>query len=92
MGVEDVEETTDAIEVYVAPNKLAETRQKLLDAGLNVISTELYLKPKNLQPVTDPKEASRVLSFLENLEELADVQKVNANVDIPDNVVAQANV
>jgi YebC/PmpR family DNA-binding regulatory protein len=92
LGVEDVEETTDAIEVYVATDKLAEARQKLIEAGLNVTSAELYLKPKNLQPVTDPKEASRVLSFLDSLEQQADVQKVNANVDIPDNVVAQANV
>jgi len=92
MGVEDVEETTDAIEVYVAPEKLAETRQKLIDTGLNVTSAELYLKPKNLQTITDPKEASRALSFLESLDEQEDVQKVHANVDIPDAVVAQANV
>jgi len=92
MGVEDVEETTDAIEVYVAPDKLAQTRQKLLDAGLKVTSAELYLKPKNLQLVTDPKAAARVLSFLDSLEDLEDVQKVHANVDIPDTVVAQTNV
>jgi YebC/PmpR family DNA-binding regulatory protein len=92
MGVEDVEETADAIEVYVAPNQLAETREKLIAGEFKVTSAELYLKPKNLQPVSDPKEASRVLSFLDSLEEHADVQKVSANVDIPDNVVAQANV
>lgn len=92
LGVEDVEETSDAIEVYVTPDKLAETRQKLLDAGLKVTSAELYLQPKNLQPITEPKNASKVLSFLGELEEHADVQKVSANVDIPDEIVAQANV
>jgi YebC/PmpR family DNA-binding regulatory protein len=92
LGVEDLEETADAIEVYVSPDKLAETRQKLIDAGINVTSAELFLQPKNLQPVADPKEASKILSFLDILEEHADVQKVHANVDVPDDVVAQANV
>ncbi len=90
LGVEDVEETADAIEVYVAQDKLADVRQRLTEAGFNVTSFEHYLKPKNLQPVTDPKEAGKVLSFLDSLEALEDVQKVHANVDIPDDIVAQA--
>jgi len=92
LGVEDVEETVDAIEAYVIPDKLAELRQKLTEAGFNVTSLELYLKPKTLQPVSGPAEAKKVLTFLDNLEAQEDVQKVNANVDIPDDIVAQTNV
>lgn len=92
LGVEDVEETVDAIEAYVAPDKLAELRQKLTEADFNVTSFEHYLKPRTLQTVSDPSEAKKVLRFLENLEAQEDVQKVNANVDIPDEIISQANV
>lgn len=87
LGVEDVEETETEIEVYVAPEKLKEIRDKLDQAGFNVTSMELYLKPKNLLTVSDSKEAAKVLTFLEQLEDHDDVRNVSANVDIPDEVM-----
>lgn len=91
MGVEDIEETDDGIEVYVLPDKLTETRKKLQEAGFSITSTELFMKPKSLQTISDPSEAKRVLNFLESLEEHEDVQKVYANLDIPDAVVSQVS-
>ncbi len=91
MGVEDIEETDDGIEVYVSPDKLTETRKKLQDGGFSITSTELFMKPKSLQTISDPSEAKRALNFLESLEEHEDVQKVYANLDIPDAVVSQVN-
>lgn len=91
MGVEDIEETDDGIEVYVSPDKLTETRKKLQEAGFSITSTELFMKPKSLQTISDPSEAKKVLNFLESLEEHEDVQKVYANLDIPDTVVSQVS-
>ena len=91
MGVEDIEETDDGIEVYVSPDKLTETRKKLQDGGFSITSTELFMKPKSLQTISDPSEAKRALNFLESLEEHEDVQKVYANLDIPDAVVSQVS-
>ena len=91
MGVEDIEETDDGLEVYVSPDKLTETRKKLQDGGFSITSTELFMKPKSLQTISDPSEAKRALNFLESLEEHEDVQKVYANLDIPEAVVSQVN-
>jgi len=91
MGVEDIEETDDGIEVYVSPDKLTETRKKLQDGGFSITSTELFMKPKSLQTISDPSEAKKALNFLESLEEHEDVQKVYANLDIPDTVVSQVS-
>lgn len=87
LGAEEVEETETEIEVYTSPNKLKEIRAKLEEAGFSIVSVEFYLKPKTLQTVTDPKEAAKVLMFLDQLEDHDDVQKVSANVDIPDEVI-----
>jgi len=87
-GVEDMEETGDGIEVYVAPEKLGEIKKKLEDLGFAVTSTELYMKPKTFQTVTNPKEAAKALSFLDTLNENEDVQKVFANLDVPDGIMA----
>jgi transcriptional/translational regulatory protein YebC/TACO1 len=73
------------------PDKLTETRKKLQDGGFSITSTELFMKPKSLQTISDPSEAKRALNFLESLEEHEDVQKVYANLDIPDAVVSQVS-
>lgn len=91
MGVEDIEETDDGIEVYVLPDKLTETRKKLQDGGFSITSTELFMKPKSLQTISDPASAKKALAFLESLQEHEDVQKVYANLDIPDAVVSQVS-
>ncbi|MBI4153610.1 YebC/PmpR family DNA-binding transcriptional regulator [Candidatus Woesebacteria bacterium] len=88
MGVEDIEETDDGLEVYVLPDKLSETKKKLEEAGFVVISAELFMKPKSLETISDPGQAKRALSFLDSLEEQEDVQKVYANLDVPDAVVS----
>lgn len=89
LGVEDVEETTDGIEVYVAPAKLSEIRKNLEAAGFTPTTIELIQKPKNLLTISNPAEASKVLNFLNLLNDHDDIQKVYANLDIPDEVVSQ---
>ena len=87
LDVEDMEETSDGIEVYVDVNVLRQTREKLESKGFEIISTELVQKPKNYISLTDEKKASKVLSFLDVLEENEDVQKVFANFDISEDIL-----
>jgi YebC/PmpR family DNA-binding regulatory protein len=87
LGVEDMEETQSGIEVYVEPDKLSLTRQEIKNEGFRVVSAELVQKPKSYQEILDEKAASKALSFLDNLDEHDDVQKVFANLDIPDEIV-----
>ena len=75
-GVEDIEESDDGLEVYVAPDKLSEMHKKIQALGFEITQTELQMKPKNFQTVSDPQNAEKVIKFLESLEELDDVQKV----------------
>jgi len=88
-GAEDLEETQDAIEVYTIPETLAEVRKKLEGEGFGILSFELIQKPKNFQTITDVTRASKILAFLDKLEEHEDVQKVFVNFDVPQDVLSQ---
>jgi YebC/PmpR family DNA-binding regulatory protein len=88
LGAEDVEETTDGIEVYVSPDKLAETAGKLSAENIPTTSIELVKKPKTLVTLSDAAAAKKVLGLLDSLNEHEDVQKVFANLDIPDEVAS----
>jgi YebC/PmpR family DNA-binding regulatory protein len=87
LGVEDVSDTNDGIEVYVAPEKLNEQRKKFEESGFEIIETELVMKPKNFQTITDAAVATKAITFLETVEEQDDVAKVFSNLDIPDSVM-----
>jgi len=89
LGIEDVEETEDAIEAYVKPNELSQIRSKVEDKGYKVLSAELDQKPKSYQTVINESDAKKILNFLEKLDELDDVQKVFTNLDIPEDVLVK---
>lgn len=88
LGVEDVEETPDGIEVYVKPADVGQVKTELGQAGFSVLRADLAARPKNFVTVTEPEKAKKVLSFLEKLNAHDDVQKIFANVDIPNEVLA----
>ncbi len=79
-GVEDVNETEDGIEVYVAPGELGETHKKLQELGFEVTETELQLKPKNTMALETPEQEEKILKFIDSLEENDDVVKVFTNL------------
>jgi YebC/PmpR family DNA-binding regulatory protein len=91
-GVEDINEVEDGIEVYVAPEKLSETRKELTEMGFTVTSAELQMKPKNLMTVNTKEEAEKEVKFIETLEENEDVQKVFSNLDIPESIAQELYV
>lgn len=83
LGVEDVNETEDGIEVYVSPEKLGGIKKSLEEAGFVVKSAEITMEAKNYQTISDPKEAQKIMSFLDVLNDHDDVSQVYSNVDIP---------
>lgn len=89
LGVEDVTDSPDGIEVYTAPGSLGEERKKFVDAGFELVETELIMKPKNLHTVEDAGVAAKALTFLDSVEEMEDVAHVFTNLDIPDEVMQQ---
>jgi len=81
-GVEDISDTDDGIEVYVAPEKLVSTKEDLEKAGFEVLSAELYMKPKTLLEISDENKKQKAISFLESFEDHDDVVKVYSNIDL----------
>ena len=86
LGVEDINDSEDGLEVYVAPEKLGEMHKKLVGEGFEVTTVELQKKPKNFQTIEDAALASKVVKLIDNLEDLEEVQKVFTNLDIPEGV------
>lgn len=86
LGVEEVEETSDVIEVFVPPSDVATVKESIEKLGYKVKSIDLIKKPKNYMFISDNDSVKKVMALLENLEEHDDVQKVFTNADIPGNL------
>lgn len=87
LGVVDVEETQDGIEVYTKPNELEMVKDKIEKEGFKVQRYELYLRPKTEVKIQDEAKATKILNLMERLEEQPDVTRVFANFDIPDEIL-----
>ncbi|MBI2103820.1 YebC/PmpR family DNA-binding transcriptional regulator [Candidatus Woesebacteria bacterium] len=83
LGVEDVQEFGETLEVYVTPSEVANIKEKIEKLGYKVKSVELVRKPKNYLFLSDYNLAKKTLTLLESLEDHDDVQKVFTNADIP---------
>jgi YebC/PmpR family DNA-binding regulatory protein len=81
-GAEDVKTEQGYVEVYTEPQNLEEVR-KAIEEKQHVVSAELSLIPKTTA-LLDESKAIQALNFLDQLEELEDVQRVFANIDFSD--------
>lgn len=91
LGVEEMEEGDDGIEVYVNPQELYETKGKIEDAGYTVKRSELMQKPKLMIPIKNADKAKKLFALVEQFEDQDDVQSVFENADIPDEVASAIN-
>ena len=88
-GAEDIQIEGDIYEVTSSPDDLPSLRQALADAGIQFVSAEITMIPKNTVRV-EGKEANQILRMMDQLDELDDVQQVNANFDIPEEILEAA--
>lgn len=79
LGVEDIEDTEEGLEVLVNPDQLKIEKTKIEEAGFTIIRAELRMVPKNYVEITDSSHIEKVTNFLESLEDHDDVQKVYSN-------------
>jgi YebC/PmpR family DNA-binding regulatory protein len=86
-GAEDITDQGDTWEITTAPSDLHKVRDGLTAAGIAVSSADLLMLPTTTVPLTDQSEAKAVLRVIDALEDHDDVQNVNANFDIPDDVL-----
>ncbi len=87
-GGEDLRTADDGYEIVMRPEGVYDVKKALEARGLSVTGATVVMHPKNTVRV-EGKEAQQVLRLLDALEELDDVQAVNANFDIPDEVMQQ---
>ena len=87
-GAQDVEVSDDAVEVYTDRTDLAQVTQVLQDNGYKPDESELMMKP-NTPMALGAEEAGAVMSMIDALEELDDVNKVYHNLELTDDLVAQ---
>jgi YebC/PmpR family DNA-binding regulatory protein len=78
-----------AIIVITEPADLERVRTGLSAGGYEPDSAELSMEPTTRIEIAEEKTARGVLTFVERLEDLDDVQNVYANFDIPDALMEQ---
>ena len=88
-GADDVDSESDPIEVLTDPGNLESLRTTLEDTGAKVESAEVTMQAKTPIEV-DGHVARQNLRLIEALEDLDDVQRVTANFDLPNEVLAEA--
>lgn len=82
LGIDDVDEDGELVEVYTKLEQLDEMKKKVEEAGFSIKEASPVLKPVSLIAVKDKDKQDKVIRFLEKLEDHDDVQKVYCNVDI----------
>ena len=87
-GAEDVEISADVFEIYTAAADLHSVSSTLVDSGLKIAEAELSQIPKN-EIELGQKETVQVMSIIEALEDVDDVQRVYSGLSISDEAIAE---
>jgi YebC/PmpR family DNA-binding regulatory protein len=88
-GAEDVSEDGDLLKVVCAAGDLSAVREALEGTGIDIESAELTMEPRSVIEVGG-EDASRLVRLMETLDEHDDVDAVQANFDIPSEVLERA--
>ncbi|WFB34766.1 YebC/PmpR family DNA-binding transcriptional regulator [Kiritimatiellota bacterium B12222] len=88
-GAADFEEQGDSFVVTTEPTDYPAVSDALEKAGFNAIDTEMTLVPDMLFEMTDVEKTKQVMAFIEQLEDLDDVQNVYTNMDVSDEIAEQ---
>ena len=87
-GASDVDTEADPIEISTSPGDLEAVRKAMEAAGVKVESAELTMQPQSTVTI-DGNDVRKNLRMIENLEDHDDVQRVTANFELPDDVLAE---
>jgi YebC/PmpR family DNA-binding regulatory protein len=80
-GAEDVALDEDVFEVITSPADFTAVREALVEAGVELDSAELVMRPTTRTPLEEA-DARKLMKLLDLLEEHDDVQAVHANFDV----------
>ncbi len=88
-GAEDIQKGEEEYEVYTSPTDFHRVLSEMEKAGYKVENAELTRIPKTTINADD--FAEKIMKLIDHLEELDDVQKVYANFEFSDEVMAKLN-
>ncbi len=88
-GAEDVVDDGGTFRVLTAPGELTSVRAALDGAGVEVVSSDIAMDPKNSVEVGEG-DARTLLNLIEALDEHDDVDAVHANFDMSEDVMEKA--
>ena len=87
-GADDVQDEDDTWAVHTAMADFNTVRETLESAGMEMLSAELSMIPTNTVNV-DAETGRKLLKLMDALDENDDVQKVHANFDLPEDLLAE---
>ena len=87
-GADDVQGEDDTWVIHTAMADFNAVREAFEGAGLEMLSAELSMIPTNTVKV-DVETGRKLLKLMDILDENDDVQKVHANFDLPDELLAE---
>ena len=91
IGVDDFAAEEDRCELFTAPEDFAAVQEALEARGIPLAASELSMIPQTTVEVPSER-VNQLLRLMEALEDHDDVQKVWANFDVDENVLASARV
>lgn len=83
-GAEDAVEEDGETIVYTDPKELAQVRDNLKQAGLEITEAELSYEPNSLVNIEDKAVAGKIMRLMDALDEIDEVTKTHVNFDIPE--------
>ena len=87
-GAEDFKTDGEKFEVITNPADFDFVSDSIIQASINMETSEISLIPELVNEVSDIDQAKSIMKFIEALEEIDDVQDVYSNFDISDEVAA----
>lgn len=88
-GADDVTAEGECFEITCEPAVFSALKDALAEKGVETTSAEIAMVAGNMVTL-DADQARKALQLMENLEDHDDVQNVYTNLDIPDELVAEA--
>ncbi len=80
-GAEDIALDEDVYEIVTEPGDLTRVRAALAGSGVEIESADVSQRPKSRVPIEEG-DAARLMKLIDALEELDDVNSVDANFDV----------
>ena len=88
-GASDVIAADGVVEIYTESGDLHRVQESISGAGYEIENAELIMRPKTMVDL-EVDIATRVLRLVDRLEELDDVQTVYSNLEVSDDLLAEA--